>query len=637
MLTQLVHNGIIIAPKPPRYHLVLTIRDNPIALTALHEEMALAWARKQGTPYVEDRVFVANFMTDFSAALDISPPLTVNEVGFEPALRIIQAERAAKAALTKEERKAAAAVRKVKREELKERYGYAIVDGERVELGNYITEPSGIFMGRGQHPLRGRWKEGAAQGDVTLNLSPDADHPEGAWKEIVWQSDSLWVARWKDKLSGKMKYVWLSDTAPIKQEREAQKFDQGTILGQNLEQVRAQIRQDLASPDLKIKNVATACYLIDHLCLRVGDEKDPDEADTIGATTLRPEHIKLHQDGSVEFKFLGKDSVLWHKKLVLPEIVRDNLEALIENARPSDNNGNGNHPTRDLPQLFPDISSRNVNNYLSEILPGLSAKVFRTHHGMWKFHDRTHPKHEPGNRYQHAIRDYYVRLDEQIGTLLERIPKETLVMVTSDHGVKGMHGGICVNEWLRREGLLTLEEEPEGEELTPFGEVEVDWARTRVWGSGGYYARIFMNVEGREPQGTIPADQYEAFRDQLAERIRAIPAPDGSDIGTVVFKPQEIYREVRNIPPDLIVYFGNLSWRSVGSFGHGGIYTFENDTGPDDANHAENGMFILVDPGSKLRGERVSSAPHLMDVAPTILDVFGLPIPADMQGKVIRR
>jgi len=151
-------------------------------------------------------------------------------------------------------------------------------------------------------------------------------------------------------------------------------------------------------------------------------------------------------------------------------------------------------------------------------------------------------------------------------------------------------------------------------------------------------------VEGREPWGTVAAAQYEAFRDELADELRSIPAPDGSDIGTRVFKPQEIYREVRNIPPDLIVYLGDLSWRSVGSFGYGSIYTFENDIGPDDANHAENGMFILADaggkprdskhPGVKIGGQRVA-ARQLMDVAPTVLKAFGLPIPPDMQGSVI--
>jgi DNA topoisomerase-1 len=381
MLNQLIHNGILVPEIPLPSRLEITIQSERRELSPRQMEMAMAWAKKQGTPYVEDPVFVRNFMRDFSTALSINPPLAVDEVDFGPAIRIVEAERAARKELTREERKALAAERKARREELKEQYGYAIVDGERVELGNYLAEPSSIFMGRGKHPLRGRWKEGPQQSEVTLNLSPDAPHPPGEWAEIVWQPESLWVARWKDRLSGKLKYVWLSDTAPVKQEREAAKFDQAVALDENLAQVRAHIERDLTDSNAKRRMVATACYLIDALCLRVGDEKDPDEADTVGATTLRPEHITLHPDGTAEFRFLGKDSVLWHKKIPLHPVVRQNLEELIQEARPSNSTGNGkNHPTRDKPQIFPRIGSSDVNAYLSEVLPGLTAKVFRTHH-----------------------------------------------------------------------------------------------------------------------------------------------------------------------------------------------------------------------------------------------------------------
>ncbi|MGD2207307.1 MAG: hypothetical protein PVH17_11050, partial [Anaerolineae bacterium] len=225
-------------------------------------------------------------------------------------------------------------------------------------------------------------KEGAQQKDVTLNLSPDAPRPPGEWAEIIWQPESLWVARWRDKLSGKLKYVWLSDTAPVKQEREEQKFNQVYELDAELDIVRAQIERDMSDRDSKEWRIATACYLIDTLCLRVGDEKEADEADTVGATTLRPEHVTLHPDGTVEFEFLGKDSVLWHRRLELPKVVRDNLEELIRTARPSDPNNDEGHPSRDMPQLFPNTNSRDVNTYLSETLgvSGLTAKVFRTHH-----------------------------------------------------------------------------------------------------------------------------------------------------------------------------------------------------------------------------------------------------------------
>jgi len=208
---------------------------------------------------------------------------------------------------------------------------------------------------------------------------------------------------------------------------------------------------------------------------------------------------------------------------------------------------------------------------------------------------------------------------------------DTSVFVVSDHGAQNMEGGICVNEWLTREGYLALAEPVAGP--TPIGQAKLDWSRTRAWGEGGYYSRIFLNVRGREPQGVIPPGEYEAVREELRRKFEAMLDEKGRPLGTRVFKPEEVYRVVRGVPPDLIVYFGNLRWRSVGSLGLGTVHTFENDTGPDDANHSEYGIFILREPGLKSR--RVEGL-SLMDIAPTILDRFGIAPPAGMQGKVIQ-
>ncbi len=386
MLSQLIHKGIIV-PDPPEYQgQSIKIDAKPVKLAPQQEEMAYAWAKKQGTPYVEDLVFIKNFLLDFSKALGYEKPLKLDQIDFSELNERVAREKAAKEALSKEEKKAAAARRKEIREALKDEYGFAVADGEEIPLANYMTEPSGIFMGRGKHPLRGRWKEGAKKADVTLNLSPDAIE-EGyvdpdEWKEIIWQPESLWVARWEDKLAGKLKYIWLHDTAPIKQEREAQKFDKAIELGTKIDRVREHIQAGLFHENAKRRRIATACYLIDVLCLRVGDEKDPEEADTVGATTLRPEHIKFLEGGQVEFRFLGKDSVLWHKKIDLPRAVLENLQELIDNAKPSNaiQRLGKSHPLYNKPQIFYDVSSRNVNEFLSESVPGISAKVFRTYH-----------------------------------------------------------------------------------------------------------------------------------------------------------------------------------------------------------------------------------------------------------------
>ena len=260
----------------------------------------------------------------------------------------------------------------------------------------------------------------------------------------------------------------------------------------------------------------------------------------------------------------------------------------------------------------------------------------RIHHGMWKYWDPAHAKYEPGNPYEDAIPAYYRYLDRELGELLDMVDDDTVVMVVSDHGAQAMEGGFAVNEWLRREGLLVLKEEPLYEGLVPFEKVEIDWEKTTAWGAGGYYGRIFMNVEGREPQGKIPAEDYERVRDALKDRIEAIPDHEGNPMGSIAFKPEDLYEEVRNVAPDLMVYFGNLRWRSVGSFGLPDIYTFENDIGPDDANHAQDGVLVLWDPKADHGGRFVDNL-QLMDVAPTVLDLMGVRVPPDLQGKVIER
>ncbi len=252
----------------------------------------------------------------------------------------------------------------------------------------------------------------------------------------------------------------------------------------------------------------------------------------------------------------------------------------------------------------------------------------RIHHGFWQFHDPQHVHFEPGNRFQNAIRDYYLYLDDELGQILELLDDDTAILVVSDHGAQRLDGGFCVNEWLVQEGLLVLNEYPS--KITPFSQLNVNWEKTTVWSEGGYYARVFFNVKGREPHGVIDPADYERFRDEIKARFETTLDNNGNLMGTLVFKPQEIYRQVRNVAPDLIVHFGGLYWRSIGGVGYPGLYTQENDTGPDGCNHAQFGAFILAAPNNPLQGE-VNDA-HLLDMAPTLLELAGYDIPPSMQG-----
>jgi predicted AlkP superfamily phosphohydrolase/phosphomutase len=253
----------------------------------------------------------------------------------------------------------------------------------------------------------------------------------------------------------------------------------------------------------------------------------------------------------------------------------------------------------------------------------------RIHHGFWQFHDPEHISYKSGNPYENVVRDYYLYLDEQVGSLLELLTDDTIVLVVSDHGAKRLDGGFCVNEWLIREGLLVLNKYPQ--QITPFSELDLNWAKTKVWSEGGYYARVFINVKGREPNGVIEPEEYHLFRDEIKAMFEATVDGNGKPLGTRVFKPEDIYKNVRNIAPDLIVHFGDLYWRSIGGIGYSTIHTQENDTGPDGCNHAQFGAFILAATNNPLKG-KINNV-HLLDIAPTLLELGGYDIPTTMQGK----
>jgi predicted AlkP superfamily phosphohydrolase/phosphomutase len=276
------------------------------------------------------------------------------------------------------------------------------------------------------------------------------------------------------------------------------------------------------------------------------------------------------------------------------------------------------------------LASKLLERDAPDFLMLVDMGVDRIHHSFWKPMDPTHPQYEPGSPYATAIHDYYCHIDRHVGELLAQCSDDTAVLVVSDHGARPLLGGICINQWLLQAGYLTLKETPT--EPTPLDKLEVDWSRTKAWGAGGYYGRVFLNVKGREPQGIIPLAEYEQERTALAEKLTAIAAPDGQPLNNRAFKPQQIYQKVRGIAPDLIVYFGELAWRSVGIVGGDSIYTTDNDTGPDDANHAQYGMMIFHDP-TQPKGGQILEGAQLYDILPTLLGRFGITPPIGLRGK----
>ena len=376
----LQHNGIIFPPEYESRGFSIRIRGKEIKPDLLQEEMAYQWAKKKDmvyrrpkkkdTLYVQEPRFQSNFTKDLAGALGPEyKGLEYKDVDFAEAYRIVDMEKDRRDAMTKEERKELAAKRKELREQLKSKYGKAILDGKEVDVGNYMAEPPGIFIGRGEHPLRGRWKPRITKGDVILNMSKDAPRPEGQWKSITENRGATWLASWTDYLTQKTKYVWLADTSEIKQSMDRAKYLKAEALSSGIDRVLDSMARDMASDDSKKRKISTVCYMIYRTAMRVGDEKDKDEADTVGATTLKKEHVTISND-AIEFDFLGKDSVEWKETIPCDnprdQRLRSNLKEIISGKKPK-------------AEIFDGVRSSHVNAYYSGIVKGLSAKVFRTY------------------------------------------------------------------------------------------------------------------------------------------------------------------------------------------------------------------------------------------------------------------
>lgn len=367
-----IHNGVLFPPLYEPHKIPIKYNGIDVILPPLAEEYATLFARYIDTEYTKSKVFNKNFFKSWKPTLKgIQVPIEKLELcDFSKIIKFLEMQKDKKKLITSKEEQN-------KKDEI---YKIAIVDDKEQPVGNYRVEPPGIFMGRGCHPKSGTIKKRIEPKDIILNLSKGALIPklpdfykDQKWKKIIHDNRSEWLAAWKDTITGKTKYVWLGAKSELKAKSDQEKFDRARKLVKLIKKIRQTNDDNLKSTDLKTTELATSLYFIDKLALRVGNEKGDDEADTVGVTSLRHEHIVLKPNNIVKLDFLGKDSVRYLNEVEVSEQVYLNLEKFMKSKSEGDN-------------VF-DINSSDVNEYLKTFHPDLTAKVFRTFNASYLFQE----------------------------------------------------------------------------------------------------------------------------------------------------------------------------------------------------------------------------------------------------------
>ena len=372
------HNGPFFPPEYEPHKTPIVYQGRDIVLPQLAEEYITLYAKYIGTEYTENPKFNKNFFNDLKKVLPSElKNASLEDIDMSKIQNYIKIESEKRKNMTKEEKE----LIKKRNQEIEEPYKYCVIDGAKQKVGNYKIEPPGIFLGRGEHPKSGMIKKRIQPEDITLNLDKEAPIPkinidlnnQRKWGNIINDNSVIWLATWKDNITGKNKYIFTSMESLFKSKSDESKFDLAKKLKKKANKIRDQYENQLNSDNTKIRQLATALYFIDHLALRVGGKKDKKEqADTVGVTSLRVEHISLHPPNIVKLDFLAKDSVRFCKKINVSKPVFDNLIMFTNSKNKKD-------------QLFDLIGASTINQYLDDFMEGLTAKVWRTYNASTIF------------------------------------------------------------------------------------------------------------------------------------------------------------------------------------------------------------------------------------------------------------
>jgi len=369
--TSLFHNGIIFPPPYEPHNIPITYDGTMVALPPLAEEYAMLYAKYLKTDYVLNKTFNKNFWNDWKKTLGSATPIeSLDKCDFtEYVAKLADMKMCKSSSGSSSSNSSNDTTNATGNESDENKYKVAIVDGKEQEVANYRIEPPGIFIGRGDNPNIGKIKRRIYPEDVIINIAKNVEIPKTPenhkWKQVIHNRRVEWIAAWNDTITGKMKYVWLGASSDFKANSDLKKFELARKLKKKIKKINAINEENLISNNPKTRQLATALYFIDKLAIRIGNEKSTDEADTVGITTLRVEHITLIDD-KLEFDFLGKDSVRYHNSITIEKIIKDNIKSFSDKKEKYE-------------ELFDLISSSDVNTYLQTFMKDLTAKVYRSY------------------------------------------------------------------------------------------------------------------------------------------------------------------------------------------------------------------------------------------------------------------
>ena len=379
---ELEHAGIIFAPPYVRHNVPLIYDGEKIKLTLEQEELASFYAAmpddgpQLGNPKTRD-VFQKNFFKDFLETFTSGSTVKhFNKCDFSLIKQHLDREKTLKKAASDFEKKQ----RKQEVTEKALKHGYALIDGRIEKMGNYNMEPPGLFRGRGEHPKTGSVKTRSFAESVSINLSenaciPKAHLPGHAWNSVRHDPCVTWLCSWIENVQDQNKYVHLAASSSFKGRNDVEKYDKAIRLKHCIGTVRKDYTNNIKSKDRADRQLGTAMWIIDNLALRVGGEKGEDEADTVGCCSLRKEHLNFNPNPEtyeIELEFLGKDSMLYKQNINfarygdLGKLVYQCLKSFCAGKSSDDD-------------IFETLNPTIMNQQLSSLMKGLSAKVFRTY------------------------------------------------------------------------------------------------------------------------------------------------------------------------------------------------------------------------------------------------------------------